>query len=499
MPSARVPPRCPAPRLAHGLLALLALGAPACTQEIVVYACDAHADGGESPSGDAEPARDADPARDASGGDAGSEDARSADAGGRDASVSDPCTSGRFCFLGLLAAAPRVSPGEPVRFTADVENTAGVALTFRLPTNAVRFERAPGRPAVVPSEVPVTVQLVDPARGVVELAVQDVPPWFYETTVFVQLEASEGGGPVVSREASVVVRGNVVFTLGQSGAVYTLTAAGRRPTTQIPSYRNGELADMLVSVPRGVHARRTVPELLVYDVDGRNDRPDVLRLEVSGHDVSLGTLTRDDAQGRRLLYATTSESNHSVLAELPDGRMVAAQWEFTANPRSQLVVWRADGTLDRVLPAPTPNEEWRTVAVRADGEVLVGGRVDGVGQVLRYDPSTWTRRDPPLVERAPGVVTALLAMRTGVVYVGGTGFILHVAASGATSPISGLPTTSVALWRGLARIDDDRIVAACDEGQYLGVVQGRAWAGWFPAMGTSLASSTGGAGLTSLE
>jgi hypothetical protein len=112
---------------------------------------------------------------------------------------------------------------------------------------------------------------------------------------------------------------------------------------------------------------------------------------------------------------------------------------------------------------------------------------------------TWTRRDPPLVERAPSSVIALLAMRTGVVYVAGTGFILQVSANGATAPVTGLPTTSVAFWRGLARIDDDRIVAACDEGQYLGVVQGRAWAGWFPAMGTTLASSTGGAGLTSLE
>lgn len=495
MPSARVPHRPSDLRVARALAGLLALGAPACTQEIVVYACDAHADAGAGgPLDGADAPLDAETPRDA-----GAEDARALDAAGRDAAIADPCTTGRFCFLGLVASAPRVSPGEPVRFTADVENTAGVALTFRLPTNAVRFERAPGRPAVVPSEVSVTAQLVDASRGVVELVVRDVPPWFYETTMFVRVEASEAGGPVVSREASVVVRGNVVFTLGQAGGVYTLTAAGRTPTTQIPAYRSGQLADMLVSVPRAVFARRTVPELLVYDVDGRNDRADVMRLEVTAHDVALGTLTRDDPQGRRLLGGPNTDSNNSVLAELPDGRMLAVQYDFTTNPKSQLVVWAADGTLEQVVPAPTADEEWRSVAVRSNGDVLVGGRVDGAGQVLRFDPMTWTRRDPPLVERAPSSVIALLAMRTGVVYVAGTGFILQVSANGATAPVTGLPTTSVAFWRGLARIDDDRIVAACDEGQYLGVVQGRAWAGWFPAMGTTLASSTGGAGLTSLE
>ncbi len=496
MPSARALTRRPAPRFARNLLALLVLGAPACTQEIVVYACDAHADAG---SGDAEPGPDADGSRDATGGDAGGRDAGGRDAGGRDATVADPCTSGRFCFVGLVAAATRVSPAEPVRFTADVENTAGVALSFRLPTDAVRFERAPGRPAVVPSEVPVTAQLVDPARGVVELTVRDVPPWFYETTVFVRLEASEAGGPVVSREASVVVRGNVVFTLGLAGGVYALTAAGRLPTTQIPAYRSGQLADMLVSMPRAVYARRSVPELLVYDVDGRNDRPDVLRLEVTAHDVALGTLTRADAQGRWVLPSAGSESNSSVLAELPDGRMLAVQYDFTANPKSHLVVWAADGTLERVVPASTPDEDWRSVAVRSNGDVLVGGRIAGVGQVLRFDPTTWARREPPMIERAPSSVVALLAMRTGVVYVAGTGFILQVSASGATAPVTGLPTSSGAFWRGLARIDDDRVVASCDEGQYLGVVQGRAWAGWLPATGTTFVSSSGGGGLTSLE
>lgn len=417
----------------------LALALVGCRQEVVASACgDAHAE--------------TDAMADASPGDAGSTDAQGMDAGASDAAAEDAMPSCEpFCLLSVTVSAPVADVKEAVTLTPVLDAIGSGPWEISAPS--WRAERAPGRPAVVPAELTVSVSA---SATQVTFVVQEVPPWFFETTFIVTVRVRDAAsGFTDSLEAAVKIRGNVLLSGGVDGKVYAVASDGRPAAGVGGRLADGALLDQLVETPRAMQLLAD-GTLLVHDEAARPPR--IGRFELTGKDVSVGELQYRDGQGMSVFH---NEQNAAYgLALLPDGRAIYPEYHFAGasnEPKSRLMVWRADGTFERSVWAPSSTEQWRGATTAPDGKVLVADR--GLDVVTRYDPTTWLP-DGTVVDMLPDAAYAVEATERAL-YVTGYQFIWEVGWAAGRAAIADLPGSS-STWRGITAYEGGRLLAIRD-------------------------------------
>jgi hypothetical protein len=418
----------------------LAVGLAGCRQEVVASACgDGHVD--VDATADASPP-----------GDAGSPDTQGADTGTSDAGLADAAPRCEpFCLRGVTVSADVVDVKEAVTLTPVLDTSGSGPREVTAPT--WRAERGTGRPALVPAELNVSVSA---SATQVTFVVQEVPPWFFETTFVVTVQVRDvGSGFTDTVEASVKVRGNVLLSGGADGKVYAVASDGRPAGGIGGRFADGALLEQLVVTPRSL---QLLPDgtLLVHD-EGATP-PRIGRFELTGKDVSLADLQYRDGQGMAVF---SNEQNAAYgLALLPDGRAVYPEHHFAGvsnEPKSRLMVWRADGTFERSVWAPSSEEEWRGATTTPDGKVVVADR--GLDVITRYDPATWLP-DGTLVDRLPGIVYAVEPTAQAL-YVTGYQFIWEVGWAAGRAAITDLPGAASA-WRGITAYEGGRLLAIRD-------------------------------------
>ena len=439
---------------------LLAVGLTGCRQEVVASPCaDGHAD--------ATPTTDATSPGDASAADSQGMDTGSSDAGTDDAApLCEP-----FCLRGVTVSAAVIDVKEAVTLTP-VLDAAGSG-PWEITAPSWRAERGAGRPALVPAELTVSVT---PAATQVSFVVEEVPPWFFETTFVVTVRVRDvRSGFSDSLEVSVKVRGNVLLAAGSEGKVYAVASDGRPAAGVRSRFTDGALLEQLVVTPRSLQLASD-GTLLVHD-EGATP-PRIGRFELTGKDVSVGDLQYRDAQAMGVFL---NEQNAAYgLALLPDGRAVYPEHHFAGpsnEPKSRLMVWRADGTFERSVWAPSPEEEWRGAAATPDGKVVVADR--GLDVITRYDPATWLP-DGTLVDRLPGVVYSVEPTAQAL-YVTGYQFIWEVGWTAGRAAITDLPGTASA-WRGITAYEGGQLLAirdTQDTATNVVVIEGRRFVRYF--------------------
>lgn len=437
-------------------LPALALCAASCVQDIVVVECDGH----ETTSGDGG-AEVADArAGDASAGDASRQDTGAPDAGAMDAAAPDatasPCGAMPYCIVRLDRSIGRVNVRESATLTPVIENPRGTALTFRV--GALTSTRAPNRPPLVLSEI--TASATADASGQIRFVVGDVPPWFIATTFRVQLFAKgpSSSDPEVSAVATVHVRGNTVFSSGVGGAIYAIASDGRPATSPNAGNTSGALinSQSIVREPRGLLVN-SKGQLIAYD--GGTNPPRLRRFELTGENVMLQDFASVDGAQMQILYADNT-SHHSI-AELPDGKIVVGDYQFTRSIESYLQVWNDDGSYARRVQQTTADANYSSVSTRANGELLVVDRNNSNTRVLRFDSTSFTELSPPLADTiASG--RAIVSTPDGGAYVGGDGFVLQISPTGGKAMVNGVPGGASSYWRVVARYDEGRVIAAND-------------------------------------
>lgn len=437
---------------------LLVIALVACGQDVVTPPCADHdattpgdaADAGlaldaaaPGDAADAAPGLDATPARDAGEG----PDAMP----GRDAG--EGRCPGSFCFT-LVATSTRVNVREAVTLTPTLDNPGAVPLTFSVRPAEVVTERRPGRPALVLSELDFSFT-VDAATGVATVRVNDVPPWFIATTFHLRVYAT-GAGSTAYAEIAVHVRGNTAYSANYSDVsrVYAVASDGRPARARQPGLMQGELITQLARAPSALLMSRD-GALVVHDTGA--SPPRLMRFELTGHDQQLSTFEYRDAQNEP--YLDLDPAYAYALAELPDGAIAVADYEFSRSTSSRIVMFEADGRYRTTWPATDPLAVWSSIAVHSSGDLLVT-RLDGMGRVERIDPATGLRREF-FAEALPGQARSVLGLADGTVYVGGTGFVVRI--SGAARSVVGMLPTSSNSWRMLAPWADGQILASTDE------------------------------------
>jgi len=459
-------------RLAPLLLVLLS----ACGQEVVTPPCNDH-DASTLPANDAAPNTDAT---------ATSLDATATqpDASARDdATVTalDAAACAPYCLTGLAASSTLANVREGVTLTPTIDNTTGVPLVFSVRPAELRSTRAMGRPPLVLSEVAISL-IVDPSTGVVTFRLTDVPAWFIATTFHVRVYAKgpSGNDPEVFAEADVKIRGNLVFSGEYSdfARVYAVASDGRLPRPSMPTLTRGELITQLARDPAAVLMSKN-GTLLVMDVGSTPQR--VMRFELTGNDQQLSTFALADAGGTA--YLDNSGSYTHSMVELPDGKVVALDHQFNRSPKSRLVLWNADGTYDRTLPAPDPATVWDGIGLHANGELLLT-RFDAGGSVQRIDARTGDLLGV-FADNLPNTPRAVLGLRSGVTYVSGDGYVLRIQGL-QRSLVQALPGGSFAQWWCMVPLEGERILAISEErgdSNIPIVIEGRQFTGRFRAMG----------------
>lgn len=448
-----------APSVALTVASTLALLASACGQDVVAPPCTTH---------DAESSVDAGALSDAAREDSGERpsDAGGADGGGLDATAPDaapidagnPACPGRYCLTGLVASSTRVNVREAVMLTPTVDNPDGLALTFSASPAELVGVRRPGRPAVVLSELGVQLD-VDSATGVTTFRITEVPPWFMATTFRIRVRAAAGAGPSAYAEAEVHVRGNTAYsgTYSDRARVYAVASDGRPARATGAGLTSGELITQLARAPAALLLSRD-GSLLVHDSGGPSSPPRILRFELTGHDQQLARFAEQDGQGQVLL--DRDPTYPYSLAELPDGRVAVADYEFSRTNKSRVLVYAADGSHVATFPSPEPMATWTGIGAAPSGEILVT-RLDGGGRVERLDPGTGAVLGV-LVDGLPSSARAVLGRPDGSVYVSGDGFVVRTM--GAQRSLVGvLPGSTTAPWRVLAAGSDGYVWAAHDE------------------------------------
>ncbi|MFO0726775.1 MAG: hypothetical protein U1E65_23510 [Myxococcota bacterium] len=461
--------------------AVAALFSSACGQTIVVVQCDGHAgEDRETPDAGAD---DRGHAEDA---------AEPTDAGGMDAlpgmdvvvTPDGGPSCGRYCIRSVSASSIRVNVREPVTLTPTVENPGNVVLSYSVKPAQIPLTRGVDRPAAVLSELTISLS-VDPTSGAATFRLDDVPPWFMSTTFELAIYAKgpAPGDPEVSASALVTVRGNALYSSFYNGdyRVFGLASDGRPTTATDHALTHGELLSTLVRTPRGMLLRKN-GHLLVYD-DGLTP-PGILEFELTGHDQQTSSFAVRDGQNMPLFDDTNSSPYQ--LAELLDGRIAMVDTVFSRNPTSRLVLFKADGTFDRVIVASSPTTTWSGVAIRENGEILLPVRDSSMSRVERYDPTTTQRLMPDFIENLPATVRAVLGVPGGGAYVAGDGYVLLIGPTGSRSAVSPLPGSTSTYWRVLAPYEPGRVLAGNDETsetEGLDLIEGRTWVRPLRAMG----------------
>jgi hypothetical protein len=307
-------------------------------------------------------------------------------------------------------------------------------------------ERQPGRPPFLPSDLNITAES---AGQTASLRIDDVPPYFFETVlsvpVVVESEALE-----LRMRARVRIRGNVVISTGRDGRVLGVASDGR-PATGGGGYPEGELVTALDD-PRAI-LLLSDGTLLVHDHGADPKRLERVRL-VEGAPLLPPFQYRDGDSNP--LFRPSSVAFFGM-TQLPDGRVVVPEYQFagvSSDPKSRLMVWDAAGTFLRSVWAPSPMEDWRSVARGAWGDVLVAD-VE-LEQVTSVDAMTLQARGAWL----DSVPADLAGLHGGdEVLVGGDGFVLEVQADGTRQEVRGLPG-DIPVWRAFTRYEGGRVLAA---------------------------------------
>lgn len=465
------------PYLIAFAVAVLALGS-ACSQQIVVVGCDG-SEGGEGMDGGTgatdSTSTDARP-------DTGVPGDAAPDSGVRDGTISDGGTdastdagpvgcSGRYCITALVPSMMKVSVRQPITFTPAIDNPDRTALTFRADRSEITARRRAPLPPLRMSDV--DISLAVDAQGVVTFTVQEVPTWFATTTFIVRLHAKgPGASPDVFADASVEVRGNILF--GTSGAVYAVASDGR-PARSV-NFTQGKLISgaSFLSHARGLLLARD-GTLVVFD---RSSMPPKLRrFALTGENVGLGDFDfRDPQNGAPYIV---SDNASTGLAQLMDGRFVLSTYEFTRTPKSSVVLWRENGTYDRTHNALNPSVEWIGAgASQVANDILILERAS-TGRLVKLNPDTGLEVGVIATDISGG--RGVLGVAGGNTYVGATGSILRVTPIGAKTMVSMLVTGSSDYWSFLAPYSDGRIIAGRDvHSDYLNiaVIDGTMYTGW---------------------
>jgi hypothetical protein len=349
--------RAPVVLLAASLLS-------ACSQEIVVIACDGHVADAPADAGSRSDAGvfDTGPAPDAAPADAGFE----VDAGPRPDAGFDPCSGKPFCLRALTAAAPVVDVRESAVLTPTIDNPTNTVVRFEVDVAELRLQRTGAGPTVAAGDL--VINLGADAAGLVTLRVADVPPWFTETRVTVTLHGVGPNGERSSVEGEVVVRGNVAFSAGSEGRVYAVASDGQ-PATLGGRYAGGILLEALTGSPRALLLSRD-GRLVVWD-DGPNPNR-LLRFDLTGKDVLQRELEHT-AMGAPI--AREGASNVLDLAELPDGRLVVPEHEFagpSASPKARALIW---GPTAASSVGSTPRRRTRSGAAPRSGAAICCWRI----------------------------------------------------------------------------------------------------------------------------
>jgi len=408
----------------------------ACAQEIVVLHCDAVTVDAAPASADAVANLD-------TGGSGDAMDAGVLDAG------HDPCRGLPYCLRAGTATPAVANVNERVSLRATVEGrSAGLVYSAEL----LSIARRGGRPAAVRAELGIELQGTPSGAS---FRVVSVPPWFSESRFLLRLTARGPGSadPPSSTEVEVTIRGNLLMSGGSGGGgVYAMASDGLPATGG--GHPDGKLLEQLVRTPR---AMRVLADgsLLVADWETKR----LLRFEMSGKDVLLGEWARLDGAG-----APTIRDGSDIqygLAVLADGRVALTDYQFagvSGEPKSHLLLWKADGSFDRRVLAGGPNPRWRAAVEGPMGSVLVA---DEAGRAV-------TRLAPPNFEEAgnladtlPEAATAIGSNGAGDVYVGGVGYLFHLAPGGGRAAVAGLPARTV-VYRAIVPYADGGAAVATD-------------------------------------
>lgn len=366
----------------------------------------------------------------------------------------DPCVGLLYCLRGFTPSVVVIKVRETAAVTVVVDNPMGLTLQYSVEPTMIRARRPAGRPALVMADVQLEATISQ--NGVLSFRVLDVPPWFFTTgfEVPVRVKGPSSGDVELTAFAEVKVVGNTVFASGTEGTIYAVASDGR-PATRDGSYPTGQLIEQLVEDTRAILLLKD-GSLLVYE-DGVSPKR-LLKFGLTGPDALLDTFDfRDVNQDPLIKSGAVIPYN---IAELPDGRIVVTEYQFagiSGTPKSRLLVWKADGTFDRAVSAPGPDEQWRAVTYGPNDEVLVADR--DLMKIVRYDPSTWLPAGD-FLDTLPSAPHGLMATPEGDVYVGGSGYALQVRGGGRMAIVD-LPSSSIA-WRNFAPYGAGRVVAAND-------------------------------------
>lgn len=475
------------PLVRSSLLALTAL-VGACSQEIVVVQCDAHATGADG----AVPPADA--ATDAGRGDsstldgqvaadaADASDAGNADGGAGDGGV-DPCAGGSYCLRGLVADKPRANVREVVTLTPTIENPGGVTLAFSVRPLEITSTRLPNRPALRLADI--QLELTVQPDGTATFRVVEVPPWFIATTFHLRVYASGPSGPEVFAETDVHIRGNTVLSISASEGfnVFAVASDGRPARAVTAGSTKGQLVRGAASSPRALLMSQS-GTLLVLDTGPTPRR--ILRFELTGENVQIGELATVDGQAAALF----SETNTSffMLAETADGHIIATDYDSSRQPRSRIVVWNADGTFARFITPLDTSLVWGGAGVRANGEILAMVRDGSTSRVMRLDLQSGMELAPPLADTLQSNGRAVLGIAGGDAYAGVDGAVMLVRPGGVKIRISTLPTQTFDYWQILAPYDQGRILASRDtssDSTNVAIIADRDFVDWLRPTGVS--------------
>lgn len=449
--------------MARALLFLFSIALAGCGQEIVVVQCDGHVaddvDGGARDGGRIDDELD--------GGvvDGGERDGGERDGGERDGGA-DACGAAPYCITALVPSAGRVPVRTPVTFTAEIDNPGGAALAFTVDEAAIVATRRAGVPPLVPSDI--AWSLTVDASGVATFQVSEVPTWYAATTFTIRVEATAPGGPVVAATADVVVDGNVVFA--DLGAVFAVASDGL-PARSV-NFTQGRFleGDSFVRTPTDVLMLRD-GSLLVQD---RGTDPQSLkRFELSGENVLLGSFETDEA-GTPFL----DTENGLGMAQLDDGRIVVIDERIGRTPTTRFVVYREDGIYERAIVPTTPSERYDGIAAGPNGSFLVGATLGR--RIVQYAPDSGTAIGDFATEVVG--ISALTRAQDGSYYVGSSGTIVRLSATGARMMINGLPDDGSTDWEFLAPFGSGRVLASRRvTSAYLNVtaIEGVQSLGWF--------------------
>ncbi len=448
-----------------------------CGQTITVLACDAHdplPDGGATDSEANDLGIDGG-ATDFGLMDAGFADAGPIDTGPTDAGPSDagpqPCAPNlEFCLDDLLVSASETVVRRAVTITPVLRNPNSLTLEFTVQAEP-RTRRRAGLPPLNLSDLRYTLT-GDRLTGEVTFQVTDVPTFFATTTFIIGLTATRGTVSVYA-EAEVTVRGNVVAS--DTNNVFAFASDGR--FARSVSAQNGRLLYGTTFV-RG-------PRDLLVAQDGTlivRDRTEqrLKRFSLEAENSQLPDFEANDATSEPLV----SSAECRGLAQLPDGRIALVNYDFSRNPKSELVLWHADGRFDRRFDAMNIEAQWSGVAANAAGELLVLER-SNTGRIVRLNAN-----DGRELGTIAGTVSSgwnLTMLPNGMLYVGTNGAIFRITPQGARQMVSMVPGFSSDYWQYLAPFGPDGVVSSRDsyELNNMTAIEGLVSGGWWRDASTS--------------